>query len=86
MKSLLAFLLLVSPAWAACEERSVVTDGATLGARLSDGRPIINLEGVGGVTIRHRGDGSGGFTTTRECDPERAARLREKLERILAQE
>jgi hypothetical protein len=81
---LLAFL--ATPAWAECNSDDIVTTGATFGARATDGRPLITIEGVGGVSVTHRGDGSGGFTLARECDPAHAARLRADLELLLKQE
>jgi hypothetical protein len=85
LTALLAFFLLASPAYAACNERNVVTDGATLGALTANGRPIVSLEGVGGVTIRHRGDESGALTSVRACDEERATRIRARLEQLLSE-
>ena len=81
------FLLVAAPAWAACDDADIVTNGATLAARSkTSGHPLVGIEGVGGVTIRHRGDESGAFTVTRVCDPTYAAVLRAKLERLLKQE
>lgn len=84
----LVLLLFVAaaPAWAGCRVDDVVTSGATLSARSSDGRPLITIEGVGDVSVVHHGDGSGGFTLVRECDPAYAAKLRARLERLLARE
>jgi len=83
--SLLLFVL-ATPAWAGCSGDDVVTNGATFGARAADGRPLITIEGVGGIAVIHHGNGSGGFTLARECDPAHAAKLRADLERLLAQE
>jgi hypothetical protein len=78
-------VVLAGPAWAECSSDDIVTSGATLGARAADGRPLITIEGVGGVSVTHRGDGRGGFTLMRECDPVRAAKLRADLELLLSQ-
>ncbi len=87
MRFLVLLLLVVAaPAWAGCRIDDVVTSGATLNARAADGRPLITIEGVGDVSVVHRGDGSGGFTLVRECDPVYAAKLRARLERLLARE
>ncbi len=87
MRFLVVFLLVLStPAWAVCAGDDVVANGATLTARSADGRPLITMEAVGGVTVRHNGDGSGGFTLARECDPVYAAKLRSQLERMLRRE
>jgi hypothetical protein len=88
MRFLSVFLFLIAaPAFAACDEADIVTSGATLAARsTSTGRPLVGIEAVGGVTIRHRGDGSGAFTTAQLCDAAHAATLRAKLARLLEQE
>lgn len=88
MRFLAVFLfLLATPAWATCDDADIVTNGATLAAlSTTTSRPLVSIEGVGGVTIRHRGDQSGAFTVTQTCDPAYAAAFRAKLERLLKQE
>ncbi len=87
MRLLIVFLLALStPAWAECASENVVTNGATLSARSADGRPLITIVGVGDVSVRHSGDGSGGFALVRECDPAYAAKLRTQLELMLQRE
>jgi hypothetical protein len=77
LKYLFVFALVSGPAFAACDSNDVVTYGATGGATI-DGRPIITLEGAGGVTINRKG-GPGSFITAVECDRVAATEIRARL-------
>jgi len=82
----LATVLLSGSAYAQCDNQNLVTTGATGARSENSGRSLITMEAVGGVQVVGRGSQGGSFAVQTECEPQRAQKLRRKLEGSVGQQ